>query len=533
MKHVKDYYEILFILILIFTGQSNIAQNVFQIEYAGMNASIGYSIAADSVGLTIAGTASYSGQGEDDVLLMRTDLSGNILWAKTIGGKGEEIPRSIKKTSDGGYIIVGSTSSYLFASSDSSNVYVIKTNGSGNVQWTRVIGLNRKEVANDVIETYDHKYAIAGYTNSIGAGNEDVYFLELDNSGNLQWAAAIGGSGRDFGNSLVQTATHDFIIVGSTTGYGAGGQIPFMIFASESGVVQNPSLTFNLNTTVTTNKRYFTKIIDGYFNDFVITGSDGTDWIGAAQHFILDIGQTGSINWMKKYYLNSGEGVGTSLDKTRDGGFIIGGTMGFDHLALIKTDGIGQLENTKFYPDINTPYNGKGLDVKHVFDGTFALVGYHYNSSNISVYLVKADFNLSSGCNEQDGFINTEENMNPGADIQTASYTVNSPYVAIDSGIVEGADPFMNVMCITTNVSHDPPVNKSLEIKQSDHSVEFVLPDPDDFIVSAEIYNLPGAEVRSFGKGIQMISTAGLSKGIYFYRVLTNKQVLYSGKFTL
>jgi len=106
-------------------------------------------------------------------------------------------------------------------------------------------------------------------------------------------------------------------------------------------------------------------------------------------------------------------------------------------------------------------------------------------------------------------------------------------YIAVDSGVIAAADPFMNVICITTAVPHDPQMSKNPELKQTDHTVEFVLPDPFDFIVSAEIYNLTGTEVRSSGKGIQMISTAGLSKGIYFYHILTNKQLSCTGKFCL
>ena len=533
MNIVKVHIRILFLLILIFTTKNNNAQNVFQKDYTGSGTSIGYSVQTDNSGFTIAGTTSFSGQGGKDVLLMRTDLNGNLLWAETIGGKGDDIARALKKTSDGGYILVGSTSSYVDASSDSSNFYIIKTDVSGNVEWTRAIGSFKTEVANDVIETYDHQYAIVGYTESIGPGNEDIYFIELDANGNLQWAYGMGSSGSDFGNSLVQIPSHGFILAGSTTGFGAGGQIPYLLFTDESGNVQNPSFTFNLNTTVTTNKRYFTKIIEGYFNDYVITGSDGLDWIDAAQHFILDIGQNGEVNWMKKYFLNSGEGVGTSLDKTSDGGFIIGGTMGFDHPALIKIDAIGQLEKTKFYPDISSPYFGKGLDVKQAFNGEYILAGYRYNSSDTSLYLIKADLNLASGCDEHDGFINTAENMNPTSDLQITTSSTGSNYIAIDSGVVAPAYPYMNVICISTGITHAHPLIENLEIRQTDISIEFLLNDADDFIISIAIYNLLGEKVRSTGKNNQDVFITGLPRGLYFYRVMTNKQLFYTGKFTL
>jgi len=533
MKIAKVYSGILFLLILVILGKSNNAQKVFQKNYLGSNTCIGYSIQADSSGFVIAGATSGSGQGGMDVLVMKTDLNGNILWAETIGGKGDDIARSIKKTSDGGFIIAGSTSSYVNPSTDSSNFYIIKTDNSGNVQWTRAIGSYDAEVANDVIETYDHKYVILGSTKSVGPGNGDIYLMELSSAGDLQWSYGMGSTGTDFGNSLIQTSSHDFIIVGSTTGYNSQGQVPYIIFTSESGIVQNPSGTFNFNSSVSTSKRYFTKIIDGYFNDYVLTGSDGLGSFGDAQHFLLDLDQNCDVNWMKKYFMNSGECVGTSLDKTPQGGYIIGGTMGIDIPALIKTDAIGQLEAMMIYPDMGFSYFGKGFDVKQTNDGADVLVGYRYNSSDTSVYLVKADFNLSTGCEGGYNLMNYSTPMYPTISIQNTTYATGSNYIAIDSGIVAPAYPFMNVICLTTGTIQNPLINENLEIRQSDISIEFLLKDQDDFIKLVTIYNLLGDKVISIDKNIQGVSTTGLSNGIYFYQVLTNHQQFFTGKFII
>ena len=525
--------KILLIMVLIFQMSTTDAQSVFQKSYIGSRESIAYSIYADNSGFVIAGTTSDWGAGGKDVLLLKTDLSGNILWAKTIGGKGNDIAYSIKKTSEGGFIIVGSTSSYVSVPSDSSNFYIIKTDSSGNIEWTRAIGSYNTEVANDVIETYDHKYAIVGYTKSIGPGNEDVYFMELDSIGNFLWAYGMGSTGSDFGNSIIQTPSHDFIIVGSTTSFNAGGQIPYLIVVDESGIVlnQDPSYTFNLNTPVSTSKRYFTKIINGYFNDYAITGSDGLGDFGDAQHFILDIDQNYNINWMKKYPLNSGEGVATSIDKTADGGFVIGGTMGVDHPALIKVDAIGQFESNKFYPDINSPYNGKGLDVKQTSDGEIVLVGYRYNSSDTSVYLIKADVNLSSGCDEHDGFENPSMIMNPIADLRVTTYATGTNYIAVDSGTVAIPYPFMNIICIATGISQDQITNENLEIRQSDYNVDFLLNDAGDFIKSIIIFNVLGETLQTNNQDHYSVSTTSFPKGIYFYQVITDYNRFYSGKF--
>lgn len=531
MNNLIVYSKIHFILIFVFLVNICDAQTIFQKSYINSQ-NIGYSIQSDNSGFVIAGTTSDSeGQGGKDVLLFKTDLNGEILWAKAIGGANDDIAYSIKKTSDNGYIVVGSTASYVNFPSDPSNFYIIKTDFLGNVQWTRAIGSYNVEVAKDVIETYDNKFAVVGFTTSIGPGSEDVYFVGLDSNGNLIWSYGMGSSESDLGNSLVQTSNNEFIIVGSTTGFDAEGEIPFLIKTSEEGVLQNPTYTFDLNTNFEIQKRYFTKIIDGYYNDFVITGSVGLGSIGDAQHFILDIGQDITLNWMKKYGLNSGDGVGTSLEKTSDGGFIMGGTMGFDRPVLIKTDGIGQLQATMVYSETSSSYNGKGLDVKPTVDGGYAIVGFRYNSSDTSVYLVKVDDELSSGCEEQNNYGNYPSIMNPVFNYEFATFATGSNYIAIDSGVVVDIVPYVNTICETVGSSQYSQVKNEIKIHQSNNLVDFRLDDNNDFIEAITIYNLGSVKLKSLDQNNISISTFKLSHGIYFYKVVTNNHVHYSGKF--
>ncbi len=531
MKELKINRKIFIILIFIFLVNVCDAQTIFQKSYIN-TVDIGYSIQSDNSGFVIAGTTSSSeGSGGKDVLLLKTDLNGEILWAKAIGGVNDEMAYSIKKTSDDGYIIVGSTASYVNVPSDNSNFYIIKTDAYGSVQWTRAIGSNNTEVAKDVIETWDNKFAVVGFTRSIGPGNEDVYFVGLDSNGNLLWSYGMGSSGSDLGNSLVQTSTNEFIIVGSTTGFGAEGEIPYLIKTSEEGELQNPTYTFDLNTNFETQKRYFTKIINGYFNDFAITGSVGLGSIGDAQHFILDIGQDISLNWMKKYILNSGEGVGTSIEKTADGGFIMGGTMGIDRPALIKTDEIGQLQATMVYSEIGSSYHGKGLDVKPTMDGGYTIVGFRYNSSDTSLYLIKVDSELSSGCEEQNNLINDVSTMNPEVNYETATFAAGSNYIAIDSGVIVDIVPLVNIICETVGIDNHPQVYNELKILQSNNSIDFRLDNNNDFIHAINIYDVVGLKLESIYQDQNRISTIKLSPGIYFYHVVTNNMVHYSGKF--
>ncbi len=123
-----------------------------------------------------------------DVYVVKLDGGGNLQWTRTIGGSKDDEGGSIIQTSDGGYAVAGSTMSFGAGWVD---VYVVKLDGSGTVQWTRTIGGSSREEGNSIIQTSDGGYAVAGRTMSFGAGEVDVYVVKLDEDGNVN----LGGCG--------------------------------------------------------------------------------------------------------------------------------------------------------------------------------------------------------------------------------------------------------------------------------------------------------------------------------------------------
>jgi len=145
-----------------------------------------------------------------------------LQWIKTIGGINQEWGYSIVQTSDGGFAIAGYTSSFGAGNDD---IYVIKLDANGNLQWTKTIGGTNLEWGYSIVQTSDGGFAIVGYTESFGAGLQDVYVVKLDANGNLQWTKTIGGANVDFGNSIVQTSDGGFVIAGHTNSFSGGGGI--------------------------------------------------------------------------------------------------------------------------------------------------------------------------------------------------------------------------------------------------------------------------------------------------------------------
>jgi hypothetical protein len=170
-------------------------------------------------GYAIAGLTQSFGAGDWDVYVVKLDTHGNLQWTKTIGGKKEDGGLSLIQTSDGGYAIAGYTFSFGAGEAD---VYVVKLDANGNLQWTKTIGRPGNEIGFSLIQTSDGGYVIAGSTESFGVGGADVYIVKLDANGNLQWTKTIGGKGWDAGFSLIQTSDGGYAIGGYTSSFGAG-----------------------------------------------------------------------------------------------------------------------------------------------------------------------------------------------------------------------------------------------------------------------------------------------------------------------
>ncbi len=188
--------------------------------FGGTNPDEGYSVQQTSDGgYIIAGSSYCFGTGDPDAYIIKTDTSGIEEWYQVYGGPTEDFGYSIQQTTDGGYIMAGMTTGYGELNGD---VYLIKMDASGTVQWIRHPGGDYADQAWDVKQTDDRGYIVVGYTESFGAGMYDVYVIKFDANGNEDWQQTIGGSGNDEGNCIQQTAGGGYIITGYTESWGAG-----------------------------------------------------------------------------------------------------------------------------------------------------------------------------------------------------------------------------------------------------------------------------------------------------------------------
>lgn len=151
------------------------------------------------------------------------------------GGSGYDYGYDIKQTLDGGYIIVGSTSSFGHGNTD---LYLVKLDSMGTKKWESAFGSYNNDIGKSVVQLPDSSYVMAGYTNSNGFGGYDMYLVKADKNGSLLWENTFGGTDWDFGYSLKATNDGGFILCGTTYSFGRGQADGYIIKTNASGALQ-------------------------------------------------------------------------------------------------------------------------------------------------------------------------------------------------------------------------------------------------------------------------------------------------------
>ena len=139
---------------------------------------------------------------------------------KTYGGTNYDVAYDLVQTYDGGYALAGGTSSVGAGGAD---FWLIKTDANGNMQWNKTYGGTNEDQARTLVQTSDGGYALAGYTYSYGAGSFDFWLVKTNSTGDALWNRTYGGTGIDYAHGLVQTGDGGYALAGMTESFGAGG----------------------------------------------------------------------------------------------------------------------------------------------------------------------------------------------------------------------------------------------------------------------------------------------------------------------
>lgn len=176
----------------------------------------------DDKGYLILGTINNF-DDKNDVWLIKTDPDGNELWNKTIAGPEGDIAFSIRQTSDDGFIIVGGTNSFGQGDTD---VWLIKTDPNGTEQWNRTFGGNLIDVGHAVEQTSDGGFILVGATTETSHYSDDIWVIKTNKTGILEWNRTYGGSKTEEATDILINPDGSYIVVGSTQSYGVDGVGP-------------------------------------------------------------------------------------------------------------------------------------------------------------------------------------------------------------------------------------------------------------------------------------------------------------------
>jgi Secretion system C-terminal sorting domain/Domain of unknown function (DUF5122) beta-propeller len=225
-------------------------------------------------GYAVAGTTVSFGAGSQDMYIVKLDAGGNLQWNKTVGGAQGDGAYSIIQTTDGGYALAGYTNSFGAGMWD---MYIVKLNSSGTLQWSRTVGGTNDDLAQSIIQTTDGGYAVAGYTMSFGAGNADMYIVKLDAGGTLQWSRTVGGTNDEFGYSIIQTTGGGYAVAGFTYSFGMGNDDMFIVKLDASGnTCSNMTSPSSITGSGGTLGSPTTIIFPQTFSDSTVSSSSGT-----------------------------------------------------------------------------------------------------------------------------------------------------------------------------------------------------------------------------------------------------------------
>ncbi len=480
---------------------------------------------ADGNNYIVAGSTNKVGAGSYDAMLLKIDSAGNALWEKQFGGAGFDAGRYALHTSDGGYLLVGSSSSY----GSSSDVFVVKTDADGNLSWSKTFGTDSSDTGFRAAEGSDG-YLIGGQTYGAAAPNNtraDMFLAKIDLTGTLVWSKSYGSQ---FGNENLRDIVYigpEWAVVGnSTLGLVGASDGIFFVIDSAGAVVGN----FLAGGTSDDDFRALIPGADGAYiigstRSYGVTGDD----ISVTKYNVG--GGVPTHAWVKTYGLPNGSESVTSAKLIPDenqiliSGLLTGNGYPADEGFLLLVDTGG------------TPLIGKEIGST----GSEVIMDIAFNHGMIGI-----GYTNSYGGTQNDVLaISVDQTGNAPCAISNVTFPVVTQHdSAIGPVIAEYNTLDLPVTATTVNATANgytqtmKDVCNPNAIAEVNNSMSFeVYPNPATDVVNVTVYsqnnteaqisicNYMGQAVQSFNAGITTgknsfaLNLGNLSSGMYYVRI--------------
>ena len=325
-------------------------------------------------GYIIAGLTKSFGEGEHDILILKTDSQGNHVWNKTIGGPEYDTAYAIQPCTDGGYVIAGSSES----GTESYEAFLLKIDSEGDVLWMNTYGINTS--SRFVQETSDEGFIIVGSQSSPDFDDSDFLLIRTDPDGTLLWNRTYDGKGRDLGRCVQQTRDGGFIVTGIIDSWGPKKGLYLFKVDGDGSMVWNQSLSDYADA-----GDFLQETEDG----FIVTGYLRTDQNDCV---LIKTDSEGIVQW-RRVIGGLGWDSGSCVQITDDGDYVVVGTSssfgdGSNDVFLFEMDAGGVL---LWDLTVGGPGNDGGSCVQQTSDGGFIVSGYtqSYGNGDSDVFLIK------------------------------------------------------------------------------------------------------------------------------------------------
>ena len=382
---------------------------------------------ADGSYLTAGWSDSFS--SNEDAWVMHVDVTGAVLWSKVYGGAGEDRVRFILDDGAGAFYLLGHTTSI---GSGIEDILLMKIDSSGNVIWDKSYGGPLEDRGRAMTWSHDGNLVLTGWTDGFGAGRKDAILMKVDTAGSIIWQKVCGEANAERGQDVILTSDNGFMISGFRKRIGAPFNDPMLIKTDASGSVQ--WLKLYESAAEGTFRGVLETSDGGYFAYGDLSIAPAVD---SHSVYILRTDNTGSPAWAKEIGSTGDEGYPDAVENA-DGGFtLIAHTSSFraDSLHdpyLVRTDSEGSsLCNS-------TVHNFTALDTMPLVANTSYAISSGLTTNNFSVSPIPATFGTDTLCeglitsNDEVSMSRFEIYPNPVKDVLKIEQTGGSGNVKVE-----------------------------------------------------------------------------------------------------
>jgi type IX secretion system substrate protein len=363
---INSYLMLLILHLCVFTAHSQ--DILWEKSYGGKHADyLSDVIPTADYGFILAGSSASGkngnkteiNQGNLDYWVWKMDEKGEMDWQTSFGGSGIDFLQSIKLTSDGGFILAGTSNSVKGVQKNEEcrgeeDFWIIKLDARGGEMWQKTIGGNGQEKLNSIIQTKDGGYLVGGSSSSDisgekkekNRGNLDYWIVKLDKTGKIEWQKTYGGKQFDILKSVVQTNEGGYVLGGYSNSTASGDKSVSNIGAGDYWVIKTDDKgemewqrtiggdkDDQLNTLIQLSDGAY--VLGGNSNSGATNnkskGSKGTDF------WVIKLDKKGEIIWQETYDYGKAD-VLTSIIENQDKTLLIGGYAQSEVMGTSKKD---------------------------------------------------------------------------------------------------------------------------------------------------------------------------------------------------